>query len=164
MNTSPDHTHPFGFGNSSGKHLGLQIAQPLSLLPSVHDLRLPQTPACQTGHTKDRAVPCLHKKPVTQPLGAMGQEPFPLELLSPQPRGKERLGSQRLSPDPRDAGQWRNLEKACGEGSWLASPSLSISQTCPLKRCIRHPSGEVGAVLQPTFLPKCYLGSTFYEL
>ena len=76
MNTSLDHTYPFGFGNSSGKHLGLQIAPPLRPLPLVHDLSFPQTPASQTRCTKDRTVPYLHKKPVTQPLGAMGQEPF----------------------------------------------------------------------------------------
>ena len=100
MNTALDHTHPFGFGNSSGKHLGLQIAQPLSLLSSVHDLRLPQTPASQTRWTKDRTMPYLHKKSMTQPLGTLSPE-----LLSPLPRGKERLGSQRLNPGPRAAGQ-----------------------------------------------------------
>ena len=89
MNTSLDHTHPIGFGNSSGKYLGLQIAPPLRPLPLVHDLRLPQTPASQTRCTKDRTVPYLHKKPVTQPLGAMGQEPYPQSSSAPCPRQRK---------------------------------------------------------------------------
>ena len=85
MNTSLDHTYTFGFRNSSEKHLGLQIAPPLRPLPSVHDLRLPQTPAFQRRWTKDRVVSCLHKKPITQLLGVMEQEPCPQSCSTPSP-------------------------------------------------------------------------------
>ena len=143
MNTAPDHTHTFAFGNSSGNHLGLQIAPPLRPLPSVHDLSLSQTLASQTGHTKDRAVPCLYKKPMTQPLGAMGQEICALELLSPLPRAKERLGSKRLSSSPRAAGQWRNLGKKLWGGFMVSSPITLHLANLPSQEM--HPTPKWGS-------------------
>lgn len=37
VNAAVDHTHRFGFGKSSEKHLGLQVAALLRPLPSLHD-------------------------------------------------------------------------------------------------------------------------------
>ncbi|KAF6114645.1 hypothetical protein HJG60_010605 [Phyllostomus discolor] len=138
MTMSPDHTHLFAFGSSSGNHLGLQIAPPLRPLPSFHDLSLsiPNTSILDRTH---QGQSCAMSTQETHDPTPRGHGTGALSPRAPQPPAQGKGKSGFSEPQPRSQG-CRTMEtpgeEACAEGSWLLAPSISILQTCPLKRCI----------------------------